>query len=534
MGKKVVAIFFLFFIMSVFNILKAQDTPFSEQDSLFYVENYKKYEVYKQKNLDSSLLYLNKLNRYLKENKFKQQQIRILLDIGNVYLIKGIRDKAMDKYMEASKLSEETHYDIGIFYSAISLASVYLETEEYEKVVELFETLKKKNAEAFKQADNLVLAVMHNNEGIAYENLNKYKKAENLYNDAIEAAKKLPNKYYLANAISNLASVKFKQQKYKEAIKLNKQALQLRYEKDFKIGIIQSLGHLADNYIMINNISLAQQHYEEALKEAQKINSPKYQYEISKALKNIYITKNDFKKAFEIQEIELASREEFLNEESLKKEARLKADYEYELKTQINKEKQKRKEIVFYFALGTLLLISIIFINLFFLQKNKTLRTKLINDNIRKEKILLEQDLDYKNKKLVTNLMYILKDNKFITYLLKQLSEIKKVPKPQANKEIDKLIKQLRVETKKQPWDEFETYFQEVHVDFYKKLSEEYNLTPNELKIAAFIKLNLSSKEISSITNQSTRTIDVARYRLRKKLGINNTDTNLSSFLNKI
>ncbi|WGH74132.1 tetratricopeptide repeat protein [Tenacibaculum tangerinum] len=448
--------------------------------------------------------------------------------------MKGIRDKAMDKYMEASKLSQEINYSKGIVYSAISLASIYLEAEEYEKVVDIFETLKKKNAVAFKQADNLLLAVMYNNEGIAYENLNNYNKAEQLYNNSIEVAKKLPSKYYLANAMSNLASVKFKQQKYNESITLNKEVLEIRYKNDFKIGIIQSLGHLAGNYLSTNNIRLAEQYYEEALKEAKKINSPKYKHEISKALKDIYVQRKEFKKAYEIQEIELESREEFLNEESLKKEARLKADYENELTNQINKEKQKRRELIFYFILGILLLVLIIFVNLFLLQKNKIVRTKLINENIKKEKILLEQDLDYKNKKLVTNLMYILKDNKFIMHLLKQLSEIKKIPKTQANKEIDKLIRKLRIETKKQPWDEFEIYFQEVHVDFYKRLSEKYNLTPNELKIAAFIKLNLSSKEISSITNQNTRTIDVARYRLRKKLGINNTDTNLISFLNKI
>ena len=76
--------------------------------------------------------------------------------------------------------------------------------------------------------------------------------------------------------------------------------------------------------------------------------------------------------------------------------------------------------------------------------------------------------------------------------------------------------------------------FKEVHSDFYDALSEAFlGLTPNEIKICAFLRLNMSTKEISSITHQSIKSINMARFRLRKKLNVER-DENLISFLTQL
>ncbi|NLO49679.1 MAG: hypothetical protein GX103_00750, partial [Bacteroidales bacterium] len=80
-------------------------------------------------------------------------------------------------------------------------------------------------------------------------------------------------------------------------------------------------------------------------------------------------------------------------------------------------------------------------------------------------------------------------------------------------------------------WTEFEVRCQQVHNDFYTKLNERFpNLSANEKRLSAFLRLNMSTKEISAITYQSPNSITVARSRLRKKLGLD-TDENLISFL---
>ena len=80
-------------------------------------------------------------------------------------------------------------------------------------------------------------------------------------------------------------------------------------------------------------------------------------------------------------------------------------------------------------------------------------------------------------------------------------------------------------------WEEFEIRFQEVHTDFYSNLRKSYpELSNNEIRLCAFLKLNMTTKEIAAITYQSLNSIKVARYRLRKKLGLSK-EHNLNAFL---
>lgn len=84
-------------------------------------------------------------------------------------------------------------------------------------------------------------------------------------------------------------------------------------------------------------------------------------------------------------------------------------------------------------------------------------------------------------------------------------------------------------------WDEFEIRYQQVHNEFYEKLqATSPNLTTNERRLCAFLRLNMTTKDIASITGQSIRSIEVARTRLRKKLDITNSEISLVEFLNSL
>ena len=105
---------------------------------------------------------------------------------------------------------------------------------------------------------------------------------------------------------------------------------------------------------------------------------------------------------------------------------------------------------------------------------------------------------------------------------------------PENKKVIEGVIQELNMDSGEEVWKEFEIRFQQVHNDFYKNLVNKYpDLTPNELKLSAFLKLNMNTKDIASITYQSTNSIDVARSRLRHKFGISKEE-NLVSFLSGI
>jgi len=159
---------------------------------------------------------------------------------------------------------------------------------------------------------------------------------------------------------------------------------------------------------------------------------------------------------------------------------------------------------------------------------------RLKRKNLTLEKDSLKHDLDFKNKELTTNVMYLLKKNEFIINISDKLKKSKYNFKPENRKVIDEIIRELELSTREVSWEEFEVRFQEVHNNFYKNLNEQFpDLTPNELKLCAFLRLNMSTKEISAITYQSQKSISMARYRLRKKLGLDD-HANLITFLNQL
>jgi DNA-binding CsgD family transcriptional regulator len=80
-------------------------------------------------------------------------------------------------------------------------------------------------------------------------------------------------------------------------------------------------------------------------------------------------------------------------------------------------------------------------------------------------------------------------------------------------------------------WDDFNLHFESINKNFYTKIRESFpGISPNDLKICALIKLNLSTKEMASILNISPDSVKTARYRLRKKLNLN-TEDNLTGFI---
>jgi DNA-binding CsgD family transcriptional regulator len=121
-----------------------------------------------------------------------------------------------------------------------------------------------------------------------------------------------------------------------------------------------------------------------------------------------------------------------------------------------------------------------------------------------------------------------------ITNIAKELQKSKADFKLENRDIIDNVIRQLENASSEESWKEFEVRFQDVHTEFYDNLNKALpDLTPNEKKLCAFLKLNMTTKDISAITHQSVKSITMARYRLRQKLNLDR-DENLIAFLSKL
>ncbi|SIT13760.1 triple tyrosine motif-containing protein [Belliella pelovolcani] len=147
----------------------------------------------------------------------------------------------------------------------------------------------------------------------------------------------------------------------------------------------------------------------------------------------------------------------------------------------------------------------------------------------------LKQEIQLKDKELASATMHLITKNGFIDHVKGNLTGIIKKSKNQEVKnEIQKVIKNIEKNiAEDEDWEQFEIHFDQVHGDFmsrFKKIHE--NLSPQEIKLSAYLRMNLSTKEIAYLMNISVRGVEIARYRLRKKLNLTRED-NLQEFILK-
>lgn len=152
---------------------------------------------------------------------------------------------------------------------------------------------------------------------------------------------------------------------------------------------------------------------------------------------------------------------------------------------------------------------------------------------LQKENEQLERDLLSKTQQLNLKITQLVEKNELVNRLVGQLQKLKGQQAVQVSSSIDSIIRDLKNNTGEDFWSQFETTFGQINQSFYDNLFRAYpNLTNNERKISAFLKMNLSTKEIANITHQSIRSIEMARSRLRTKLKLLRKE-NLSKFLNQ-
>lgn len=154
---------------------------------------------------------------------------------------------------------------------------------------------------------------------------------------------------------------------------------------------------------------------------------------------------------------------------------------------------------------------------------------KLKNDKL-KIKILA------KDKELVNNSLQVVKKNKILNGIIHKLKDINADAFDESTKfQFSKLNKSIVKEVNAdKSWKDLEKHIKNVHFDFLKRLKEQYpTISPRELDLSTYLLMNMSTKEIAEIMNISTGGVELARYRLRKKLGLNKKE-NLIGFLMSI
>ena len=490
-----------------------------------------------QDKLESALLnYEKSINILRKSNSFREMA-EVLLAMGNIQLFKGNYSESMNHYLEGLRICEEIEY-------------------------------KSK------------LPHYYNNIGIVYMRLHENHKALNYYLQALKIFEKLSDTNNMAMAMGNIASIYSSMNNPEIAKKYFFRSNELYISTGVKvqqsqlllqIGILYLNNNIPDSAIYYLNesekiLELGDDHYigpkslllvdlytkygvaydqREELSKALYYLTKGYRLgieanyqgsvkESSGLLSFVYEKLGNSDSALHYYKIYKLYSDSLTNENNIRELTKLEFEYQYEkqlndqeLELQLEKDKRKQQRLTYLIIFSGLILLLVIFFLLLKLERSK--KTKI--DLQRKQ---FKSELEYKNKELATHVLYLLKKNEFILSISEKLKTLIPDIKVQNKKEIMDIIRELEQSTSNDIWQEFEIRFKEVHNTFFENLNNVANdLSPNELRLCAFLKLNMTSKDISAITFQTTKSIDMARHRLRKKLALKQ-DENLITFLTKL
>jgi tetratricopeptide (TPR) repeat protein len=498
--------------------------------------NYIKGEIISRNNL--ALIYLNKVDlktavEYAEKAKLlsekagmQDKMISSLLILGRIYNLLCIYDKSSEYLFEALKISEEIEDKEIIAKTLNTIGYVHYDQANYEKALAFFQ----KALNIYKEINNLFgIAFTYNNVGAVYLNQQKYDLLERNVRLSLKLSKKLGNLKLIGTNYLNLGQ-------YFENIR-NTDSAMFYYQKALSIFKEQkSIDLISGANIYIAHTYLKEQEYEQSLKYATEALDEGQEYGLKKTifyaaelLSNIYTEKKEYKNANEYLLLFYNIKDSLNLDNKLSELSKMEMIYKWEKEGQIRKSKEQRKNLRFIIITISLVFIFTLIIIIIF-NRNR-IKTK----NALFEKKILENDLELKTKIMTSNVMSLMKKNEILLEISKKLNKVEKGAYREETKEaVRKIAKEIQKNTSKEIWKEFKVRFEEVHKDFYGSLLQKYpDLWPSELRLCAFLKLNMTNKEISELTGQSIAALEKARYRLRKKMGLLNTEANLITFLSR-
>ena len=328
-------------------------------------------------------------------------------------------------------------------------------------------------------------------------------------------------------------------------------------EGNLSHSYVLCLQNIAEIYISEKDYGKALEYYRIALKAAQQNKLLHNQSSILIHMSSIYAEQGNYQKAWnylfqgsalkdsvtnlQIREKAMQADLEHEQKESLLQQQILQSEY---LKAKL---KNRNKTLFLIAGFATLILLG----SLLQVYRHKLKSKEKTNQNLHKALNHLQEnsqeetqrlahqyqeDIESKNKKLAKISLMLSQQNHTLEYYGQALKKMKSLSTYADCKPIlQEMEKMLRLYDPDQIWQEFSVHFEELHPRFFQRLQSRYpNLTPNESRICALLFLNMSNKEIASITHRSARTVEAVIYQIRKKLSIPLSERTQSFLLNAL
>ncbi len=449
------------------------------------------------------------------------------IHLANAYLMKGkiamsdgYYNIALEETHSALKAHKEIGEDFRIAEDLLQVGIIYQATDEHQKAIDIF----KESIDFYDKVESeQSIAQALNYMAHSQTKLKNYEDAEENLKKSLSISKKLEYKANIARVYENLGNVEFAKENYTQSIKY--------FNDSYNIWkTIGSPNHETNLLYFLGRSYASKKEYPEAIKYLNKSIAVQNSSNYPKILSAVFLQKSmaqeslgNYKKALTNFKQSKILSDSIFNIERTAVTQELKIIYETEKKEQqiILQENEitvlgQQAEIsnLQKLLLGLGLGLSLLLFGVGYY----ALRQKIKRNKLEKEK--LDAELAFKKKELTTHALHLAKKNEALVNL-KQKAEALKTSENNKNG-YQQLIRTINFDLQDDNnWEKFSNYFQEVHKDFNTKAQLKFpQITSNDLRYMALIKMNLSSKEIANILNISNDGIKKARHRLRKKIKI--------------
>ncbi|MFT3795572.1 hypothetical protein [Flavobacterium sp.] len=382
--------------------------------------------------------------------------------------------------------------------------------------------------------------------GLAYSSLGalyeKQKKdsADYFFRMALSDFKKHNNYAYLPNAYIKIGQSLTRQNKAADSYSYFYKALLLADSTQNKQAQVSSYMALAEwHKTHGRDPGQAKNLYQKARSIAQSLTDKSFEIRAIEALIAQQQQTHDYHQVAQLQSDLLKIKDQFYSLEREQIAKSLEVQFEVSEKDRklalISKEKEVSRLTNYLLAICIGVLLILFGIGYFFLKRlnkrdKQLLKTKeALVEALESQKALKEQqfqnDLEHKESQLSAITLQMLQKNEMVEEIKSAIEKENQLTEQQLLRMVNKYF------TQSDSWSDFDLYFESINKNFYTRLKQRYpDISANDLKICALIKLNLSIKEMASILNISPDSVKTARYRLRKKLQLQ-TEENLTDFI---
>lgn len=489
----------------------------------FICLNIGKYEVaLEYLNLAESLLSIEQRNLEKGLVNFRKGVLFLLTDeIGKAIYHANIALDIFEEFKDINGLAK-TYNLIG---------GIYENQHNYSKGIHYQE----KRLALYKERNNESgLASVYSNLSILYFKCDSILKSEYYVHEAIKINTALNNQLWLATNYLLNHKLLTKKGQFKEARIFLDKSNSIFLQMNDVAGSLETQIAEALFELEIKNNSKARSQLtgllinNNAIVKQQKL-------EILEALVGLYASENKTDSALYYQS-QLIDISELLNQQLLNSSLDLmlsQREFEHQ-KTIVNIEQEK---LVQSNRIKSLLLVAsvatIFSLVLLFLYSRKIWKDRLKERNQRRK--LLREALERNKKELTLTSMHNLRVQRNNSKILDRIKKVQHSTGIESQRELDRIALELKRSLKDNSLRKFEVKFKNLHQAFVNYLKKHYpKLTRSEINVCIFLRMNMSSKEISTVLNRSVAGVDVDRSRIRKKVGLTDRKANLQEFFENL